>query len=138
MRIEHDRGSGNSESGKHMDAAEVTRIVEAFTEATNRHNVEQMLELVSDDVVFEGTTPPDGFRIVGDKSALRTLWEGIFRDSPRAMVENEELIVVRDRCTVRLRYVFDRDRPRDGHVRGVDVLRLGDGKITEKLSYVKG
>ena len=69
-----------------MDAAEVARIVEAFTEATNRHDVEQMLELVSDDVIFEGTTPPDGLRIEGDKSALR------------------------------LRYVFDRDRPQGGHV----------------------
>ena len=125
-------------NGEAMDAAEVARIVEAFTEATNRHDVEQMLELVSDEVVFEGTTPPDGLRIEGDKSALRTLWEDIFRDSPRAVVENEELIVAGDRCTVRLRYVFDRDRPQDGHVRGVDVIRLGDGKITEKLSYVKG
>jgi hypothetical protein len=25
-----------------------------------------------------------------------------------------------------------------GHIRGVDVYRLADGLITEKLSYVKG
>ena len=25
-----------------------------------------------------------------------------------------------------------------GHVRGVDVLRVRDGKVVEKLSYVKG
>jgi hypothetical protein len=25
-----------------------------------------------------------------------------------------------------------------GHVRGVDLLRLRDGRIAEKLSYVKG
>jgi len=25
-----------------------------------------------------------------------------------------------------------------GHVRGVDLFRVGDGKVTEKLSYVKG
>jgi ketosteroid isomerase-like protein len=121
-----------------MNVTEVVRIVEAFTEATNRQDVERMLELVSDDVVFEGTTPPDGNRIVGNKSALRALWEGIFHDSPRAFVETEELIVVGDRCTARLRYVFDRDRPQEGHVRAVDVMRVSDGKIAEKLSYVKG
>jgi hypothetical protein len=30
-----------------------------------------MLALVSDDVVFEGTTPPDGLRIAGDKAAVK-------------------------------------------------------------------
>jgi hypothetical protein len=26
----------------------------------------------------------------------------------------------------------------DGHVRGVDILRIRDGKIAESLAYVKG
>lgn len=121
-----------------MDAAEIVRIVEDFTDATNRQDVERMLNLLSDDFVFDGTTPPDGLRIVGDKAALRALWEGIFRESPRAVVETEELIIAGDRCTARLRYIFDRERPEEGHVRAVDLLRLRDGKIAEKLSYVKG
>lgn len=121
-----------------MDAAEVVSLVEAFTEATNRHDVEAMLQFVSDDAVFDGTTPPDGHRIAGDKAALRALWESIFADAPRAFVEIEELIVAGDRCTVRLRYVFDIDRPDDGHVRAVDVLRVATGRIVEKQSYVKG
>jgi ketosteroid isomerase-like protein len=56
------------------DAIETERVVVAFTDATNRHDVEEMLALVSDDVLFEGTTPPDGSPIEGDKDALRTLW----------------------------------------------------------------
>jgi ketosteroid isomerase-like protein len=121
-----------------MDAAEIARIVSAFTDATNRHHVDEMLALVSDDVVFEGTTPPDGVRIEGDKASLRALWEGIFRDSPNAVVETEELIVCGDRCTALLRYVFDAEHPSRGHVRAVDVIRVADGRIVEKLSYVKG
>ena len=121
-----------------MGAIEVERIVVAFTDATNRHAIDEMLALVSDDVVFEGTTPPDGLRIAGDKESLRSLWEGIFRDSPNAVVETEELIVCGSRCVALLRYVFDAERPDHGHVRAVDVMRVSDGKITEKLSYVKG
>jgi hypothetical protein len=34
--------------------------------------------------------------------------------------------------------VFDCEHPEAGHVRAVDVLRVADGKIAEKLSYVKG
>jgi ketosteroid isomerase-like protein len=121
-----------------MDAIEIERIVVAFTDATNRHDVEEMLALVSDEVLFEGTTPPDGSRIEADKDSLRALWEGIFRDSPNAVVETEELIVCENRCIALLRYVFDAERPDHGHVRAVDVMRVANGKITEKLSYVKG
>ncbi len=117
-----------------MDGAEIVSLIEAFTDATNQQDVDRILELVSDDVVFEGTTPPDGYRIEADKASLRALWEGIFHDSPRANVESEELIIAGHRCTALLRYVFDRDRPHDGHVRAVDVMRLADGKIIEKLS----
>ena len=56
-----------------MQVAEVERIVAAFTDATNRHDIDEMLALVSNDVVFEGTTPPDGVRIEGDKASLRAL-----------------------------------------------------------------
>ena len=121
-----------------MSAQDVVQVVTAFTDATNRHDVDEMLALVSDDVVFEGTTPPDGVRIEGDKASLRSLWEAIFRESPNAIVETEELIACGDRCTALLRYVFDAQRPGDGHVRAVDVVRVVDGKIIEKLSYVKG
>ena len=72
-----------------MQSAEVERIVAAFNDATNRHDVDEMLALVSDAVVFEGTTPPDGVRIEGDKAALRALWEGIFRDSPNVVIHTK-------------------------------------------------
>jgi ketosteroid isomerase-like protein len=121
-----------------MSTSDVVKTVTAFTEATNRHDIEAMLALMSDDVLFEGTTPPDGMRIEADKAALRELWDGIFRDSPDAIVEIEELIACGDRCTALCRYVFDAEQESDGHVRAVDVLRIVDGKITEKLSYVKG
>jgi ketosteroid isomerase-like protein len=46
--------------------------------------------------------------------------------------------VLGDRAVVRWRFSWlDPDGWR-GHVRGVDVLRLRDGRVAEKLSYVKG
>ena len=95
------------------------------------------LALVTDDIIFESTTPPDGERLEG-KNAVRAVWESIFRDSPNARVDTEELIVCGDRCVALLRYVFDHRDPGAGHVRAVDVLRVDRGKISEKWSYVKG
>ena len=43
-----------------------------------------------------------------------------------------------DRALVRWRYDWAGAGGEPGHVRGVDVLRFRDGKISEKLSYVKG
>jgi hypothetical protein len=42
-----------------------------------------------------------------------------------------------DRCVVRWTYRFHREEPERGHVRGIDVFRVRDGLVTEKLSYVK-
>jgi ketosteroid isomerase-like protein len=120
-----------------MTDEDVARVVAAFTDATNRHDIDAMLAMVSDDFVFESTAPPDGERLVG-RAGVRKLWEDIFRSSPHARVETEELIIAGDRCTALLRYVFDSTNAELEHVRAVDVLRVQSGMLTEKRSYVKG
>jgi ketosteroid isomerase-like protein len=112
-------------------------LIERFGEAVNAHDLDAMIALMTDDIILEGTTPPDGERVVGI-AAVRTFLEEVFRSAPRASVVTEEVIAAGDRCTVRCRYIFDSDRPEDGHVRSVDVYRVRHGKIAEKLSYVKG
>jgi hypothetical protein len=39
---------------------------------------------------------------------------------------------------VRWVYQWTDERNHPGHVRGIDLFRVRDGKIIEKLSYVKG
>jgi taurine dehydrogenase small subunit len=116
---------------------DVASVVDAFNDAVNRQDIDAMVALVSPDVVFDGTTPPDGHRLVG-RDAVAGFWRALFEESPRAAVETEDMFIAGDRCVVLLRYLFDAERPEAGHVRGVDVLRVQDGLITEKLSYVKG
>jgi ketosteroid isomerase-like protein len=120
-------------------AASTVDTIERFNEATNRHDVDAMMALMTDDVVFENTSPPpDGERYEGH-AAVRAFWEELFRGTPTAAFETEELFAARDRCVVRWRYRWAPDQPgNSGHVRGVDVFRVSAGKIAEKLSYVKG
>jgi ketosteroid isomerase-like protein len=111
--------------------------VERFNEAFNRHDVDAIMNWMTEDCVFENTRPaPDGTRITG-KTAVRAFWDDFFRRSPQAHFEAEELIASGDRCVVRWIYTWVRDGT-PGHVRGVDVFRIRDGKVAEKLSYVKG
>lgn len=111
--------------------------IERFNEAFNRHDVDAVMAVMTEDCVFDSTRPPpDGERIEG-QAAVRRFWEELFSRSPHARFETEEAFAAGDRCVVRWVYHWIRDGV-PGHVRGVDVFRVRDGKVAEKLSYVKG
>jgi ketosteroid isomerase-like protein len=118
-------------------AATTQATVERFNAAFNRHDVPALMALMTEDCVFDSTRPPpDGERLVG-RAAVRGFWEAFFQRSPEARFETEELVAWGDRCVVRWVYHWVRDG-RPGHVRGIDLFRVRDGRIAEKLSYVKG
>jgi ketosteroid isomerase-like protein len=107
-------------------------VVSAFGAAWARHDLEGALALVTDDCLFDATGPaPDGSRHVG-REELRVAWKAIFGDDS-SRFEPEETFEAGDRVVQRWRYTWA-----DGHVRGVDIIKIRDGKIAEKLAYVKG
>ena len=96
------------------------------------------MALVTDDCVFESTSPaPDGARFEG-AADVRAEWEKLFANTDDPRFEAEETVVLGDRAFVRWQYSWQESSGQRGHVRGVDVLRLRDGRIAEKFSYVKG
>jgi len=114
------------------------RVVLEFNEAFNRHDVAGMMQLTSDDFVFENTYPaPDGAAYSGKEEVTR-FWQEFFRQSPHAHIEIEEIIGFGTRCIVRWRYEWVDVAGKKGYVRGVDIFRVKNGFICEKLSYVKG
>ena len=114
------------------------RVVLAFNEAFNRHDVAGMMQLMSDDCVFENIGPaPDGTVYIG-KETVTQYWQDFFHESPQAHIEIEEIFGLDKRCVMRWRYDWVDAKGEKGHVRGVDVFKVLDGFITEKLSYVKG
>ncbi len=114
------------------------RVVLDFNDAFNRHDVAGMMQLMSDDCVFENTDPaPDGAVYAG-KEVVTQFWQGFFRDSPHAQIEIEEIFGLGMRCIMRWRYEWVDGAGKKGHVRGVDIFHVKNGLISEKLSYVKG
>ena len=111
--------------------------VKRFNEAFNRHDVDAVMAAMTDDCVFENTNPaPDG-KVYQGQAEVRAFWETLFRNSPDALFEAEEMFAARDRCVVRWVYRKTRNG-QPWHLRGVDVFRVRDGKVAEKLAYVKG
>jgi ketosteroid isomerase-like protein len=112
--------------------------VRQFSAAVNRHDLDATMKLMSPDCVFENTVPPpDGERFEGEV-AVRHFWRQFFAVSPAATFEFEEELACGDRAVVRWVYRWVDETGVPGHVRGVDIFRVVEGKVVEKLSYVKG
>ena len=110
-----------SERDSQKTAATTRMVIDRFNEAFNQHDADAVEALLTEDTVFEDTSPaPDGRRIEG-KTAVAEFWRGWFTRNADA--------------------VFVYRKMRNGqpwHLRGVDVFTVRDGKVAAKLAYVKG
>ena len=118
------------------DASETTRdVVRRFNGAFRAHRPEDLDELIGEGCVLENTAPaPDGARYEG-RAACLEFWKGI-ASAGNLVFEDEEIWVGGDRGIIRWRLRWgpgEADR-----VRGVNIMRVRDGRIVEGLGYVKG
>ena len=113
------------------------RVVIAFNTAFNQQDLTAMMQLVSDDCVFESNNPaPDGGLYTGTQT-IREYWQGFFARYPRGRIKVEELIGYGLRCIMRWRYEWEDQAGDARHVRGVDIIRVQNDLIREALSYIK-
>lgn len=113
-------------------------VIRQFNEALNRRDVAAMMALLTEDTVFENTYPaPDGTRYEG-QTRVQTFWTEFFAGAAQIELETEEIFASAERGVMRWVYRWVGRDGQPGHVRGVDVYRVREGRIAEKLSYVKG
>jgi uncharacterized protein (TIGR02246 family) len=121
----------------HPDELATRSVVERFNQAFNQHDADTVASLLTDDTVFEDTSPPpDGRRIEG-KAAVAEFWRGWFSRNYDARFDAEDVIVSGDRAVVLWVY----RKMRNGqpwHLRGVDVFTVRGGRVAAKFAYVKG
>jgi ketosteroid isomerase-like protein len=126
-------GSG-CKDGRMQTDDPVLDLMDRFAAALNSHDLDAVVALVTDDIVFESTSPaPDGIRYEG-RDAVRRVWAQMLAATPQARFSVEEQFSDGSgRAVVRWRYGWA-----DGHVRGVDIVRVRNGQLAESLAYVKG
>jgi uncharacterized protein (TIGR03086 family) len=117
--------------GRDPSPSAALAAVARFNVAFGARDLDGMRSALAEDCLFVDTAPPDGNRHEGRDAVVGAL--GAVLASPSATFETEEGFVCGDRAVFRWRYAWG-----DGHVRGVDVFRVWDGLVAEKLSYVKG
>lgn len=110
------------------------QIIESFHNVFEAHRPDELDDLIGEGCVLENTTPaPDGARYEGREACL-AFWKGI-ASSENLIFAAEEISAMGDRGIIRWRLRWsehEKDR-----VRGVNIMRVRDGKIVEALGYVK-
>lgn len=123
-------------TGSFQDAESLATeaILERFNQVFLTHDPQALDDLVAEDCVIENTQPaPDGSRHEG-KAACIELWTRI-ATMPGAHFEPEAIIARGDRGEIRWRLVWG-PTP-ESSVRGVNLMRVRDGRIIEALGYMK-
>jgi hypothetical protein len=117
------------------DSKVTHEIMERFNSAFEAHHPEDLDDLIGEGCVLENTGPaPDGARYEGREACL-TFWKGV-ASSADLVFKAEEIFAMGDRGIIRWQLRWgegDADR-----VRGINLMRVRDGKIVEALGYVKG
>lgn len=114
----------------------VTReIMERFHDAFQKHRPEELDDLVGEGCVLENTGPaPDGARYEGRQACL-DFWKGI-ASSASYVFEAEEIWASGERGIIRWRLRWS--KLETDRIRGVNIMRVRDGRIVEGLGYMKG
>ena len=113
------------------------RTVLAFTEAFNRQDLQAMLNLVSEECLFQAPSPaPDGAVHKG-KIAITQYWQEYFSSMARAHLRIEETFGFGFRCIILGRFDWVDATGMPAHLRGIDIYQVHNNLITEQLSYTK-
>jgi hypothetical protein len=115
-----------------MKETETSEIMRRFNQAFLEHNPAILKDLIAPDCIMESIQPaPDGTRYEGYDACL-AFWQAVATD-PVAYFEVEETVAMGERAIIRWRFNFGDG----GSVRGVNLMRVRDGRIVEALGYSK-
>jgi steroid delta-isomerase-like uncharacterized protein len=115
------------------------KFVARFNEVWNGHDIDGILEMMTDDVVFEASFGKDpwGERITG-KPAVKAFLESMMTRIPDIRWDEIRHFAHPELVTVEW---LTSGTPKNGpayKVEGCDILTIRDGKIAAKRSYRKG
>jgi len=116
-----------------VTALATAEIMHRFNEVFQRHDPSPLEELVAEDCVIENTRPaPDGARLEGGKACIEN-WRRI-ATAPGTHFDLEDTITLGDRAIILWRCHWG-----EGYsIRGVNLMRVRDGRIVEAKGYIKG
>jgi steroid delta-isomerase-like uncharacterized protein len=119
--------------------ADLLELLDRFAGAWNRHDLDALMAMMTDDCVFDASAGPqvNGQRSQG-KPAVRTAYAAVFDAFPDAQWAEPRHFIAGNRGVSE--WTFTGTQKKDGRrveVNGCDLFTFNDGKIAIKNSYRK-
>jgi steroid delta-isomerase-like uncharacterized protein len=121
------------------ESNEVTvELLEAFADAWNRHDVDDLMSFMTEDCIFESSGGEDacGTRYEG-ADAVRKGYAKAWKDYPDAQWNNARHFVQGTQGVSEWTFTGTNSEGKRAEVNGCDIFRFQDGKIAVKNSYRK-
>jgi steroid delta-isomerase-like uncharacterized protein len=118
--------------------ADSLKLLERFADAWNRHDLDALMSMMTDDGVFEASAGPevDGQRSEG-RQAVRAAYAAVFEAFPDAHWANARHLIAGDRGVSEWTFTGTQKDGKRVQVTGCDLFTFRDGKIAIKNSYRK-
>ena len=113
-------------------------FLQAFADAWNRHDVDALMEFMTDDCVYETSSGPDvcGTRYEGQQ-AVREGFASVWVSFPDAQWLGARHFIVGSRGVSEWTFTGTNKGGQRVEVNGCDIFTFRDGKISVKNSYRK-
>ena len=120
-----------------MSDPDLLALLDRFADAWNRHDLDALMSMMTDDCVFEASAGPhvDGQRSEGP--AVRAAYAAVFATFPDAHWANARHFIAGDRGVSEWTFTGTRNDGTRVEVNGCDLFTVRDGKIAVKNSYRK-
>ncbi len=118
--------------------ADGVELLERFADAWNRHDLDALMSMMTDDCVFDASAGPqvNGQRREG-QTAVRAAYAAVFEAFPDAHWADPRHIVLGDRGLSEWTFTGTERGGKRVEVNGCDLFTLRDGRIAVKNSYRK-
>jgi steroid delta-isomerase-like uncharacterized protein len=115
-----------------------TDVLHQFAEAWNRHDIDALMSIMTEDCVFEASAGPDvcGTRYAG-RDAVRSGFAEVWATFPDAHWGSARHIVIGDRGVSEWTFTGTRADGTRVEVDGCDLFTFREGRIAVKDSYRK-
>jgi ketosteroid isomerase-like protein len=121
-----------------LTARQLEQLLEAFADAWNRHDVDALMSMMTDDCIFQASAGSDvcGERHEG-QIAVRAAYEAVFAQYPDARWNDPRHFVAGDRGVSEWTFAGTRPDGKRVEVDGCDLLTFRNGRIAVKNSFRK-
>ena len=118
--------------------ADLVTLLDRFADAWNRHDLDALMSMMTDDCVFQASAGPqvDGQRSEGQQ-AVRAAFAAVFETFPDAHWAGARHVIAGDRGVSEWTFSGTQQDGKRVEVTGCDLLTFRDGKIAVKNAYRK-